>query len=181
MLSCLRFIHFVFVFQRSASDGSRRRSSGRKGKGRDVSSASRSPDLDDLGSRSDSESITPPPRPGKVSKKAKAAQKKDSAASSAAPVSETGASSAQLKSKDGVANVSGDLEESDMNEFPVDDLALPQPVPPPTGKATRAVRSAISTVDKLTAAANKRQAALKNTSLDDAIEVSKVYLCLICG
>jgi len=173
----------LFILQRSASDASRRRSSGRKGKGRDVSSASRSPDLDDLGSRSDSESVTPPPRPGKGSKKTKLAQKKDSAASSAAPVSETGASNVlrDNKSKDTAANISGDLEESDITDFPVDDLMVPQPVPPPTGKTTRAVRSAISTV----AAAAKRQGSLKNTSLEDAIEVSELVeftlIAVICN
>jgi hypothetical protein len=128
--------------------------------------------LDDLGSHSDSDSVTPPPRTEKTSKKVKSAQKKEGALS-AVGASEAGAASAgrDSKAKDLSTSVTGDFEESDINDFSVDDLTSPQPVPPPSGKSTRAVRSAVSTVDKPTAA-SKRLASQKTTSVDDAIEVS---------
>lgn len=157
--------------QRSASEGSRRRSSARKGKARDQSSASRSPQLDDLGSQSDSDSATPPPRPGKASKKSKASQKKDGAALPAGVSSDAGA--VNDKAKESLANVSGDFEESEMNEFGLEDVGAQPAQTTVASKAARAVRSAISTVDKQTAA-SKRLAALKNTSLDDAIEAANV-------
>jgi hypothetical protein len=116
--------------------------------------------------------MTPPPRPEKSSKKTKVVKKKDKAVS-AATGSEAGASSTghDAKAKDISANATGDFEESDINEFSIDDLTSPQPVPPPSGKASRAVRSAVSTVDKPTAS-SKRLGSQKNASLDDAIEVS---------
>lgn len=125
--------------------------------------------MDDLGSHSDSDSVTPPPRSEKTSKKIKKVPKKDGALSAAAG-SEAGASSTgrESKTKDNSANATGDFEESDVNDFSVDDMTSPQP---PSGKSTRAVRSAVSTVDKPTAA-NKRLASQKSISVDDAIEVS---------